>query len=132
MYDVYISTEYEELAEKVIDEHPDLRWIRATGVSIGYLESDQEKKNASGYVLGQCSVVKDIYRPYCHHDFLITIFLPNTAHLSEEQKKVLLYHELLHVDVDESSGEPKYRTAPHDVEEFRSVIDQYGIDWAGR
>ena len=26
-------------------------------------------------------------------------------------------------------GTEKYSTNPHDVEEFRAIIDRYGIDW---
>ena len=43
---------------------------------------------------------------------------------------ILLYHELLHVGVNERSGEMVYVVNPHDVEDFRTIIDRYGIDWA--
>lgn len=131
MHNISISEEYEKLAETVIDEHPDLHWIRSAGISIGYLESDQEKKGSVGLILGQCSLVKELYQPYCPHDFLITIFLPNVAGLNENQKKILLYHELLHVDMSEINGEPKYHVAPHDVEDFETIINRYGLHWAG-
>jgi hypothetical protein len=32
--------------------------------------------------------------------------------------------------MDEKRGEPVYRVRLHDVEEFREVINQYGLDWA--
>lgn len=127
----WISEEYERLAETVIDEHPDLQWIRSSGVRIGYLVSDKEKMSAAGPVLGECTLVKELYRPYCPHDFLIMIYLPNCTRLTLEQVKILLYHELLHVDVREKDGEPKYRVAPHDVQDFEKIIRQYGIRWAG-
>lgn len=127
----WISEKYERLAEEVIEEQDDLHWIRDAGISIGYLESDKEKTSASGLVFGECTLVKEIYRQYCPHDFLITIFFPNVARFSEEQKKILLYHELLHVDMCEKNGEPKYRVAPHDVEDFEKIIERYGVRWAG-
>ena len=127
----WISEKYERLAEEVIEEQDDLHWIRDAGVSIGYLESDKAKTSAAGLVLGECTLVKEIYRRYCPHDFLITIYLPNTERLSEEQEKILLYHELLHVDMHEKNGEPKYRVAPHDVEDFEKIINRYGVRWAG-
>ena len=128
----WVSDEYENLAETVIDEHPDLRWIRSSGVRIGYLESDKAKMSAAGPVLGECTLVKELYRPYCPHDFLIIIYLPNCERLTLEQAKILLYHELLHVDMSEKDGGPRYRVAPHDVQDFRAVIDRYGFDWSGR
>jgi hypothetical protein len=54
----------------------------------------------------------------------------NTEGLTEEQMRNLMYHELLHGGMDDKTGEPKYKVTPHDVEDFRSVIDQYGTDWA--
>lgn len=131
MHHYEISKEYAALAEEVLDEHEDLHWISQVGISIGFVEADWEKINATGEVLGDCRLVKEPYHIFCPFDFLITIYTPNVAHLTEEQKKILLYHELLHVDMSEKNGEPVYRTAPHDVQDFRKVIDQYGVRWAG-
>ena len=50
--------------------------------------------------------------------------------MSDEQMEILLYHELLHVGMDDTGEEVKYIVNPHDVEDFRAVIDRYGIDWA--
>ena len=131
MHHIEISEKYEHLAEMVMEEHPDLHWIRQAGINICYLESDQEKVKASGAVLGECRLVTEPWQVFCPYDFLIIIYLPNVIHLNEEQEKILLYHELLHVDVTEKDGEPKYRVAPHDIEDFKRVIDQYGVRWAG-
>ena len=125
------SDEYRQLAEQVIAEHPDLSWIDKALISIDYLECDAEKKRASGPVLGECVLVKDLFRLYVPFDFLIVIYAPNVRRLSETQKKILLYHELLHVDMGEKDGEPKYCVRPHDVEDFAAVIRRYGLDWAG-
>lgn len=126
-----ISNRFEFLAEEVIDEHPDLQWIRRANVSIGYIECDQEKNKASGRVFGECILVKELYQLFCCHDFLIVVYTPNVIRMTEDQLKILLYHELLHVDMSEKDGRPKYRIAPHDVEDFRSVIERYGMNWAG-
>jgi hypothetical protein len=32
--------------------------------------------------------------------------------------------------MDDTGEEVKYIVNPHDVEDFRAVIDRYGIDWA--
>jgi len=127
---VEMSELYSRLAEEVIREHIDLQWIRKSDISIGYVESDREKKSSGGLVLGECFLVKDPWSAYCPHDFVIVVYAPNVAGLKETQLKILLYHELLHVDMDEKRGEPVYRVRPHDVEEFREVINQYGLDWA--
>ena len=126
------SDELAELAFQVMDEHPDVSWIRENlDVSIGYLRSDKLKISKGRLVLGECIVVKEVYRWCCPYDFLIVIYGPNTAGMTEEQMKILLYHELLHVQVDyDRNGNPVYKTNPHDVEDFRVILDRYGMDWA--
>lgn len=126
------SEEYAELAQEVIEEHEDLHWILRAGISIGYLESDKEKKSRGMFVRGECEVVKPHYRTYCPHDFLITVYSPNVIGWDSSMLKKLLYHELLHVGMDDSGEEVRYITNPHDVQDFRAVIDRYGIDWARR
>ena len=130
MEQAYQSKEYAELAEEVINEHEDLQWIKDAGISIGYLGSDKEKKSKQRAVLGECIKVKDLYKAYIPHDFLIVIYEPNTQELTEEQLKILLYHELLHVGMNDSGTETRYVVNPHDVEDFRAVLDRYGMDWA--
>ena len=124
------SEEYAELGAEVIREHPDLEWILTAEVSIGFLSSDQDKTHHGREVLGECTLVKPMYKPYCPHDFVITIYDPNVAEMTREQLKILMYHELLHVGVDDKTGDPKYKIVPHDIEDFRRVIDRYGVDWA--
>lgn len=121
---------YTELSEQVIEEHEDLQWIRKADVTIGFLRSDREKVSRKRHVLGECIRVKDLYKCFIPFDFLIVIYEPNTAGLSDEQLRVLLYHELLHVGVEEKDGEPVYIIVPHDVEDFSRILRRYGLNWA--
>ena len=124
------SEYYAELAAKVIEEHKgELGWI-PDNVSVGFLESDREKKKDGKLVLGECIKVRDLFKCYIPHDFVIAVYAPNVAGMTEEQLGILLYHELLHVGIDDSGQHPRYIVNPHDVEEFRAVIDKYGLDWA--
>lgn len=124
------SEEFAELAQEVIQEHRDLHWIIAAGINIGYLESNREKISKGRETLAECIKVKDLYKYYIPHDFLIVIYAPNVSGMSRDQLKILLYHELLHVGMNEKDGVPKYIVNPHDVEDFRTIIDRYGLDWA--
>lgn len=120
------------LAEKVIDSHEDLQWIPAMGVRIDYIESNKEKK-ASGNrtVYAQCKRIDELHKLYCPYDFVIIFYLPNIGQMSEEQKMILLYHELLHIDYRENKdGDFTYCCRPHDVEDFKKIIAEYGMDWA--
>lgn len=124
------SKEIAGMAHRVMNERPDLRWILAAGISIGFLESDRRKKKNGRECLAECIKVKDLYKAYIPHDFLIVVYKHNVAGMDDRQMEILLYHELLHVGMDDTGEEVKYIVNPHDVEDFRAVIDRYGIDWA--
>jgi len=50
--------------------------------------------------------------------------------IDDEMKKILLEHELDHVCITEKDdGTPVLKTLKHDVQDFRSIIRKYGIDW---
>lgn len=125
-----VDDHYRELALEVINEHEELQWILTSDVRIDFISSDEEKKKSDLDVLGECMKVKDVYKLYCPFDFLIILYAPNIAHLTEEKLKILLHHELLHVGIDEVNGEAKYIINPHDIEDFRAIINEYGLDWA--
>lgn len=124
------SKEIAGMAHRVMNERPDLRWILAAGISIGFLESDRNKKKNGRECLAECIKVRDLYKVYIPHDFLIVVYKPNVSGMSERQMEILLYHELLHIGMDDTGENVKYIVNPHDVEDFRAVIDRYGIDWA--
>ena len=41
--------------------------------------------------------------------------------------KGMLQHELLHIGQSEKGT---FIVKPHDVEDFREIIDEYGLDWS--
>lgn len=79
-------------------------------------------------MLGQCEKVAEKYKWGIPCDFTITIFEPNIVGFTEEQIKILLFHELLHVGYD-PEGERLY-VKPHDLEDFKLIINEFGTDWA--
>lgn len=54
--------------------------------------------------------------------------------LKEEGFKllILLEHELLHIGVNTDGNEPSFYIVPHDIEDFRSIIEKYGTDWSDK
>lgn len=118
----YQSKKYKEIGEKIVsDLFPHLLNIR-----IAWLASDKEKKNNGKVIFGECSKVTDKYDWCCPYDFTITVFEPNVMNFTEEQIKILLEHEIMHIGVDEKG---KMYVVPHDAEEFIDIIRKYGIDW---
>ena len=128
----WISDKYTGLAQDVIRSKADLQWIDKAHIQIGYMVSDKDKKSHGRLVFADCRKVPDYYRAFIPYDFLITVYEQNCVGMSEEAMFILLYHELLHVGIDETGEETKYVVNPHDVEEFRAIIDQYGLDWERR
>lgn len=120
------SDDMEQLADEVIAEHEELQWIENTGMRIGFVSSDKQKKSKDREVYGECMKVKEIYQLYTPYDFLIIFYGPNIEGLDYDQLKILMFHELLHVGVD-SDGEPKI--VPHDIEDFSLILERYGLGW---
>ena len=120
----HISEYYTDLAKQVIDAEPDLDYLKTAPVTIVYLESSHAKKGKGKLILGQCEKVQEKNKWGIPADFTITIFEPNVAGMTEDQLKILLFHELLHIGRDYES------TTPHDLEDFKIIIDRFGVDWA--
>ena len=125
-----ISEEYSDIAAKLIKKEPLLADIRQSEATIVYLSSDKEKKSKGKTVFGECEKIPDKYKWAIPADFTITIYEPNVITFTKEQIEILLFHELLHVGIDiQNDGTEKYSVKPHDIEEFRTIIDRYGLDW---
>jgi len=119
----YITT----MAKNIIDS--DLVYLQNANCTIVFLESDQEKKKSGNrLVYGECEKVPEKYKWAVPADFLITIYTPNTMALNDEQMRILVKHELMHIGITEDA-DPTFYIIPHDVEEFASIIDEYGYDW---
>ena len=124
------STEYRLIADEVISEKDDLHWLLSMGVRLAFIESAKKKMSEGKEVYAECIKVEELWQVFCPCDFIIVIYGQHVQGMSKEQKKILLYHELLHCSYDETKNGVKYRTAPHDIEDFRVIIDNYGLDWA--
>lgn len=125
-----VNEAYAEIAQDLIDTEPDLADIRRSQATIVYLSSEHEKRENGRLVLGQCEKVPEKYKWAVPCDFTITIFEPNVERLTDEQIRILLLHELMHIRIDVDGNEEKYGVYPHDVAEFRAIIDKFGLDWA--
>lgn len=120
-----INELYQQIAKELIESEPELEYIKNADVSIICLSSNHEKKTKKKIVFGQCEKIADKYKWGIPCDFTITVFEPNVAGFTPEQMRILIFHELLHVGID---GE-KHFINPHDLEDFKTIIDKFGVDW---
>ena len=124
-----VSKDYADLAAEVIDEYGALEHLRHADITIIFLSSTHAKKQGDKLVLGQCEKVAEKYKWGIPCDFTITVFEPNVVGFTEEQLKILLFHELLHIGYDPENPERLY-IKPHDLEDFKLIINEFGTDWA--
>lgn len=126
-----INEHYAEIAADLIDTEPALIDIKNSQATIIYLSSEHEKKSDGKIIFGQCEKVQEKYKWGIPCDFTITVFEPNTVGLTEEQMRILLFHELLHVGIEfNADGSESYSIRSHDLEDFKLIIDRFGTDWS--
>jgi len=94
---------------------------------IGFLLSDKEKKSRGRLVYAETEKVNDKYKALTGLDFIITFYTPNCEGVSDRAMEILMLHELNHVgyDIEDESC----FIIPHDLEDFKEIVDEYGSDW---
>lgn len=122
-----VSAELQALGEKVISGMPELSYIRDYDIKIGYVMSYYPKRQEGKIRCGECKKINGIYTAFLPFDFVITFYYPNIYYMTDNQKKVLMLHELKHIGI----GPKGLRIEPHDIEDFDSILNRYGLRWNG-
>ncbi len=126
-----INEHFAEIGAGLIDTEPALVDIKNSQATIIYLSSEHPKKTDGKLVFGQCEKVADKYKWGIPCDYTITVFEPNVEKFTEEQLKILIFHELLHIDIlFNADGTETHNIKGHDLEDFRLIIDRFGTDWS--
>ena len=123
MYSIDLRTK--ELAKSVMQEYPGT-FNELGGVNIVYLCSTEKKKSHGRLVFADCQLLNPKMRTISGYVFAITVYEPNMALLDDDQQRLVMWHELHHAEVD---GEDEYSIRPHDLEDFRDLIESKGIDY---
>ncbi|NTZ20921.1 hypothetical protein EXW96_26400 [Paenibacillus sp. JMULE4] len=124
--DCEAADDLKELAERIIARMPELSYISVFDIKIGYVRSWERKIDKGRTVHADCRKVNKVYGAFLPFDFIITFYEPNIGHMTDNQRKILMLHELKHIGV----GEKGYRIEPHDVEDFESILSRYGLNWS--
>lgn len=123
--DAEVADDLAELGNKIIARIPELHFINDLDIKVGYVRSFERKTKDGKVIMGDCRKVNKIYGAYIPYDFIITFYEPNIVLLSDNQLKILMWHELKHIDV----GDKGFTIRPHDIEDFYSIIDEHGTRW---
>ena len=112
------------MAKLLLNKIPDLFDIRDTvGIdNIGFVTSYVNKNYSNKKKYADCKRVSSSFKAFIPYKYIITFYDYNTALLSDNQKKLLMYHELKHID-------PEGGLKRHDVEDFEKILREYGFDY---
>lgn len=113
------------IAIEVIGEHKDLANVKPDAVV--FLESEKQKRNNGKTIYADCSKVSDKYKALIGYDFIITIY-GDAKNITPLALKTLLWHEMKHIGYKE---ETPY-IVPHDLEDFKAIVDAYGTEWVSQ
>lgn len=122
----FISENLKALGEKVISKFEKFDFITENNIRIVYLESNKDKKSKGGLILGECEKIPEKYSWAIDYDFAIIFYIPNIQDLTDEQKEILMEHELMHIGQDDKGN---LVIVPHDIEDFSEIIGKYGLFW---
>ena len=126
------SEKYKAIAEELIENEPELARIKCSQVRIAYLVSDQFKKEGKVKpVYAETELIPEKYKWGIRADFAITVYEPNAAVFSMEQKRILIFQQLLKIGIEFNGdkGTEKYSLCEYDVNDFSIIIKKYGATW---
>lgn len=113
------SPELLRMARELIrDFHADIEDARVCLVF-----RSKAQKSANKMVLGKAGKVSERLQPYMPYDFIIWIAEDVFESMDEERQRALVDHELTHCTYRNG----KWALRHHDIEEFLSIIDRYGL-----
>lgn len=124
-----LNERYATIGRELIESEEILSDLRDSKATIVFLSSEHKKLESGKKVHAQCEKISEKYKWGLPADFTITVFEPNVVGFTEDQIRVLLFHELLHVGITWKDGEEQYSIIPHDLEDFRYIIDRFGSHW---
>lgn len=125
-----LNEKYAEIGQDLIDTEKILVDIRNSQATIVYLSSEHKKLESGKVIFAQCEKISEKYKWGIPADFTITVFEPNCIGMTDDQIRILIFHELMHVGIEFKDGEEKYFIRPHDLEDFKYIIDTYGTNWS--
>ncbi len=123
--DYEVAEDIKELGERIIKAMPELNIIRDYEVKIGYVRSYEAKRDKGKQINADCRKVNGTYTAYLPFDFIVTFYEPNIYYMTENQKKILMLHELKHIGI----GDKGLKIEEHDIEDFKTIMERFGLEW---
>ncbi|WP_407399587.1 putative metallopeptidase [Treponema sp.] len=119
------AADLQDLAQICFDKFADVR--EAADAVIAFIWSEKPKMSKGKVVFADTTKVEERVRFLSRIDFIITFYRPACADLTGDQMEILMHHELMHVGFNSEDG--KTKIIPHDIEDFRAILEAHGMDW---
>ena len=111
-----------DLIPQIINRYPEkFSHINADDIVLVF------KECADSRWFGQTRLIKGVWKVVTDKAVLLSLWKNAWDSKSDSWRALLIYHELLHLGVDDVNG--GYKIIKHDIEDFAEVIRTYGIDW---
>lgn len=122
------APELERRVDELVARYPELAFLDSLEVAVLWKAVGGKAKGRP--VLGKCTRPSGLLAYFSRADFVIWIAADhvrerNGVGLTEQQVEALLYHELSHIGWDDEADKPI--VVGHDLEEFRKVVERYGL-----
>lgn len=125
-----INEKYAEIGAELIATEDALVDIANSNATIIYLSSEHKKASGGKIIHAECEKVSEKYKWGIPCDFTVTVFEPNIEGFTDDQLRILIFHELLHIGIEFKDGRESYSIRPHDLEDFKLIIDRFGTGWS--
>ncbi len=127
LIDAEVNNGLKELADQIINRYTHLYFIKEFEIKVGYVSCQEAKQDRSKIINAECIKVKPWMKAYLPYDYIIVFYEPNIFHMTQNQRKILLMHELQHIEV----GPKGLKIRLHDTEDFNNIVGEYGLNWNG-
>lgn len=128
-----------QIAKKTYSEDPDLeiladKVLHDKNMVIASLPVDIKfmlvYPHISKTVAGKCIKTSNEVRFMTGKHYIIEFSGDLWVQLDDETKELLMYHELLHIQIDTNKqGDFVYKVRDHNVKDFIEIISKHGVDW---
>jgi len=115
-----------DLANRLMAHHNP----KAVHANVCYMFRSKCAKRGGKVILGKTSKESDKKKLLHGYDYIIELGADAWQELDGKQREALLMHEILHIEATEDDDAPggiAFGTNQHDTEEFRRVIEVYGL-----
>lgn len=113
-----IGSDWQEVAEKLIEKFD---------VAFSHIEIDkvlflsESEKTPKQYA--DVRFVKFPFNFITEYKYIIIFYENNTQAMTDSQRHMLVFHELLHID------ETFEKIKKHNLEDFRELVGRWGVNW---